>query len=86
MVIKLGDRVRDKITGFEGIATARVVYLNGCIQFCVDPGVNKEGEMMKGEYIDVSQLEVIEDLDDPDSRDPDSDIPPGSVMSNIPLK
>ena len=30
MKIKLGIKVRDKVTGFEGIATARIKYLNGC--------------------------------------------------------
>ena len=60
-MIKLGDKVRDKITGFEGVATAKVEYLTGCIQFCVKPKVTEEGKMPTGEYIDDIQLEVIGD-------------------------
>jgi hypothetical protein len=28
--MKLGDVVRDKISGFSGVATCRLDYLNGC--------------------------------------------------------
>lgn len=57
----LGSTLRDKVTGFTGIATSRVVYLNGCVQYGISPKV-KEGEMKHPdtEYIDVSQLEFID--------------------------
>lgn len=58
-MIKLGQRVKDKVTGFEGIATAKVIYLNGCVQFCVKPKVDEKGKMVEGEYIDEEQLEVV---------------------------
>lgn len=32
----LGEKVRDKITGFEGIATARTEYLFECVRVCVE--------------------------------------------------
>ena len=57
-MIKLGQKVRDKVTGFEGIATAKVIYLNGCVQFCVKPKA-VDGKMREGEYIDDGQLEVM---------------------------
>ena len=60
-MIKLGQKVRDKITGFEGIITAKAEYLNGCIQFCVRPRVDKEGKSQDGEYFDVEQLEPLEE-------------------------
>lgn len=58
--IKLGDKVRDKITGWAGVATARCEYLNGCVQFCVQPALDKDGKHVDGRYIDVVQLEVTE--------------------------
>lgn len=61
-MIRLGNKVKDKITGFKGIATAKVEYLNGCVQYCVKPQVSKDGKMPEGEYIDDAQLEVIEDI------------------------
>ena len=57
--IKLGDKVRDKVTGFEGIATSRVEYINKCVQFCVKPKMGKDNKMPDGEYIDIDQLEVV---------------------------
>ncbi len=60
-MIKLGQKVRDKITGFEGIATSKVEYINGCIQFCIRPKIDKDGKMVDGEYIDIAQIEAIEE-------------------------
>jgi len=57
--IKLGDEVRDKVTGLTGIATTKVEFLNGCVQYQVQPPVDKEGKMVEAEYIDDSQLEKV---------------------------
>lgn len=58
MTIELGEKVKDRITGFEGIAISRVEYLNGCVQYCVKPFKysTREGKMLEGEYIDEGQL------------------------------
>jgi len=61
MKIELGNKVRDKVTGFEGIATARVEYINKCVQYCVKPKVKEDGKMTNGEYIDIDELEIIDD-------------------------
>ena len=59
-MIKLGRKVKDKITGFEGIAIARVEYLTGCTQYCVKPDrLDSNRKMLDGEYIDEGQLEVV---------------------------
>ena len=36
--IILGDRVKSKLNGFEGIAVCRTEFINGCIQYevCID--------------------------------------------------
>jgi hypothetical protein len=60
-MIRLGQKLRDKVTGFEGIATARCEYLNGCVQYCVLPPVDEKGERRDGIYIDQQQLEVVGD-------------------------
>ena len=57
--IKLGDRVKCRIDGFEGIVTAIVEYINGCIQCGVRPPVDKDGKRIDPEYIDIDQLEII---------------------------
>ena len=54
--IQLGDEVKDRVTGLVGIATARVQYLNGCIQYGVQRPLKKDGEKLSTEYIDQGQL------------------------------
>jgi len=55
-MIKLGEKVRDEITGFEGIAIARIEYLNGCVRYEVKPKILKDGRPIEGEWIDEQQL------------------------------
>jgi len=60
--IELGDKVKDVITGYEGIAVARVQFINGCIQYTIAK-VLKKGEKpaIEGEpSIDVMSLIVVE--------------------------
>jgi hypothetical protein len=57
--IKLGDKVKDKVTGYEGIATARVEYLNGCTQYGVSGKVGEDGKVPEALFIDHTQLEVV---------------------------
>lgn len=60
----LGQRVRCIVTGFEGIATCRVDWLNGCTQYLVKPlCVQKDDEALKmpdGNYLDDQQLELVD--------------------------
>jgi hypothetical protein len=58
-MIQLGNKVRDVVTGVVGIATARVEYLNGCVQYCIKQPIN-DGKLPEGEYIDHQQLEVVD--------------------------
>lgn len=58
--IRLGDKVRDLITGYEGIVVAKIEYPNGCIQFGVKARV-KEAAIKEAEYIDEDQLKRIGD-------------------------
>lgn len=60
-VIKLGDRVRDRITGFEGIVIGITDWLYQCRRPIVQPSkLDKDGELMKSESFDEDQLEVLE--------------------------
>lgn len=44
-MVKLGDKVKDSVTGFSGVATARTVYWNGCISILVlSPKLSPEGK------------------------------------------
>lgn len=57
----LGNRVRDKITGFHGIATSRVEYLHGCVQYGVTPQVGTDGKAVDTCYYDAPRLEYVDD-------------------------
>ncbi len=51
-----GVRVRDLVTGAEGIITGRAEYLNGCIQYCVKPPQTGEADPPSALWLDEPQL------------------------------
>lgn len=57
--IKLGDQVKDKITGFKGIAVAKTEFINGCVQWEVVPKIAKDNKYPESVGIDQQTLEVI---------------------------
>ena len=62
-VIKLGDKVRDKITGITGFATSRTEFINGCTQYGITLRL-KKGEPITDSTVqeiavDSQQLEVV---------------------------
>lgn len=59
--IELGTKVEHKVTGFKGITTGRVQYLNGCVQYLVCPKVDKDGKHVDGLWVDQEYLDIIEE-------------------------
>jgi hypothetical protein len=60
MTIKLGDKVKDRISGFAGIATGEFKYLNGCVRIQVDPDkLDKEGKTIDGRVFDIEQIVLV---------------------------
>ena len=59
--IKLGQEVKDTITGFKGIAVCRMVWLHGCERIFVQPKVGKDGKKINSETFDELGLEIIGD-------------------------
>ena len=56
--IPLGARVRDALSGFEGIAYGRIEYVTGCTQYQVVPPVDKDGKRRDAEWFDEARLEI----------------------------
>jgi hypothetical protein len=56
-MLQLGSAARDKITGFEGILTARAEYLYGCNQFCIVPAA-RDGKCGDAQWFDEGRVEV----------------------------
>lgn len=59
MEIKLGVEAVDRVSGFKGIITSRIEYLNGCVQFAITPKVDKDNKREDGVWFDVGQIEVV---------------------------
>lgn len=59
--VQLGDLVKDKITGFQGVASSYTDFFHGCRRFGVQPqGVKKDGEgTHKAVSFDEPQLEIL---------------------------
>ena len=55
---KLGTKAVDTVSGFEGTIIARNEWLNGCIQYCLKPVVDKDGKLLEGEWFDENQVKV----------------------------
>lgn len=55
----LGHRVRDVITGFEGVVESVGFDLYGCVQVVIRPVISDKGEMQDGRWLDLKRVEQI---------------------------
>jgi hypothetical protein len=53
----LGYKVRDRVTGIDGVATSVSFDLYGCIQVVINPGLDKDGKHRDSHFYDISRLE-----------------------------
>lgn len=58
-MVELGDKVKDRISGFTGIAYGRTAYLNGCISVGIRAEKLQDGKILDLEWIDESQLDIV---------------------------
>jgi hypothetical protein len=59
--IKLGDRVRDKISTMEGIATSITTYLSSDVYIGVTPTKVKDGKPLEGVNVPHQLVEVVKE-------------------------
>jgi hypothetical protein len=64
-MVGLGSKVRDVVTGFEGVAFGRHTYLTGCVKITVEPAKlnTADGLPAKSEWFDEQRLEVLAEPD-----------------------
>lgn len=55
----LGFRVRDRVTGMEGVVTSMAFDLYGCVQAIIHPGIDKDSKLRDLTWFDVARLEII---------------------------
>jgi hypothetical protein len=65
---RLGEELKDTVTGFQGIAIDRTTYLNGCVHYTVQPQKQKLGFLAKllgepprGTHFDYKRLRKVSD-------------------------
>jgi len=60
--LKLGDRARDTVSGWEGTATGRFEYMNGCVRWSIAAS-DKDGKPEEFVF-DEQQIEVVTEASD----------------------
>lgn len=59
MSIQLGDKARDKVTGYEGICVARTDWISGCARLTLQPPAGKDGKIPDAQTFDEPMLELV---------------------------
>jgi len=62
-MIELGKKYRDRVTGFEGVATSRTTYISGCVHVGLQPPVDKDGKIPSVEYFDEERIDPESEID-----------------------
>jgi hypothetical protein len=57
--IVLGEKYKDKVSGFVGIATEQLEWLGGCSHVVLTPPVGKTGAIVATQRIQVERLELV---------------------------
>jgi hypothetical protein len=57
---RLGEHLKDRITGFDGVVIARTEYVHNCSRYMLQPrGLDKDGKSRGYESFDEDQLELM---------------------------
>ena len=60
MKVELGSTVRDKISGFSGVACVLAEYLDGYRRVLIEPNcLNENNEPLEGFWFDEGRLEIV---------------------------
>jgi hypothetical protein len=59
MTIELGDKVKDLVTGYTGIAIARTQWLQGCDRILVQAPVLADSKIPDDRAFDEPQLVIV---------------------------
>ena len=58
-MIELGSEVRDRVTGFTGVAIGRTLWLTGCATITVQPKVGADGKLPDSHSLDEPNLDIV---------------------------
>lgn len=57
----LGNNLKDAVTGYQGICTARHEYLNGCIRYTLARPLDKDGKVQEDHWFDEAVLSFVDE-------------------------
>ena len=60
-MITLGQKVKDLVSGFTGVAYGRSTFLNGCNRIGVQPQIREDGTLPQDQWFDEPQLVVVDE-------------------------
>ena len=55
----LGKLAKDKVTGVQGVIISKVEYLSGCVQYCIQPPMDKDGKFVESLYFDEGRVVLV---------------------------
>lgn len=61
MEVKLGQMYKDKITGFKGVASSRIVFLWACSRVGLTPKELQDGKPAQDQFFDEHQVELLKE-------------------------
>lgn len=75
----LGYPVKDKVTGFKGVAVSVSFDLYGCVQVLINPGIDDAGKTKDQIWFDINRLEITSPkrVMEPVAFNFGLDVPPG---------
>ena len=59
--VELGQRARDRLTGFEGIVICRNERLTAVTQLCIESTDLREGKPIGDQWFDEARVEAVPD-------------------------
>lgn len=78
-IYMLGQKGRDKVTGYEGIITGYCKHLYCCGQYSINPGKGSDGKLLEIHWFDEGRIEIIGEgihAKDVTAKKPGADLPP----------
>lgn len=57
--VELGDKVKDIVTGYTGIAIARTQWLQGCDRITIQASAKSDGSVPDSLSVDEPQIAII---------------------------
>ncbi len=57
---RLGAKLRDKVSGVEGVAVARHEFIAGCVQYTIQPKAKDDGTLPDALNFDAERLEDLD--------------------------